>query len=89
MFLSPGVISQRTKVCSKKKSESREFPGGLVVKTPCFHCRTAADMGSLPGGVTKILHASRHGHKKGKSKKKNDSSFASRTRASSQPKGIK
>ena len=70
MFISPGVISQRTKVCSEKKSESREFPGGLVVKTPCFHCRTAADMGSLPGRVTKILHASRHGHKQSKSKKK-------------------
>ena len=54
----------------RRKVESREFPGGLVVRTPCFHCRTAADMGSLPGGVTKILHASRRGHKKKQKKKK-------------------
>ena len=38
-----------------------DFPGGPVVKTPCFHC-----MGhrfDLPGRGTKILHAAGHGQK--------------------------
>ena len=49
MFISLGVISQRNKVCSEKKSESREFPGGLVVRTPCFHCRQQTWVHSLVG----------------------------------------
>ena len=34
-----------------------DFPGGPVVKTPCFHCRGAGDVGSFPGWGTKIPHA--------------------------------
>ena len=30
-----------------------EFPGGLVVRTRCFHC---CDLGSFPGLRTEILH---------------------------------
>ena len=45
-----------------------DLPGGLVVKTPCFHCR---GHGFDPWG-TKILHAARCGHKnKNKNKTKN------------------
>ena len=34
-----------------KKTKSREFPGGLVVKTWHFHCQGS---GSIPGQGTKI-----------------------------------
>ena len=43
-----------------------DFPGGPVVKTPCFHCR---GHGFVLGWETKILHATRHSHKKKKRKK--------------------
>ena len=33
---------------------SQDFPGGPVVKTPCFQCR---GMGSIPGQGTKIPQA--------------------------------
>ena len=36
---------------------SREFPGGPVVRTPHFHCRTVGDTGLIPGQGTKIPHA--------------------------------
>ena len=34
--------------------EEREFPGGPVVRTWCFHCH---DLSSTPGGGTEILQA--------------------------------
>ena len=37
------------------KTESRDFPGGLVVKTSLSN---AGDTGSIPGQGTKILYAS-------------------------------
>ena len=40
-----------------------EFPGGPVVKTPCFHCR---EHGFSPFQGTKIAHALKHGQKKKK-----------------------
>ena len=43
----------------------REFPGGPVVRTQCFHCWS---QGSVPGPGTKIPQAVWHGQKKGKSK---------------------
>ena len=39
------------------------FPGGPVVKTPCFHCR---EHGFSPFQGTKIAHALKHGQKKRK-----------------------
>ena len=41
-----------------------EFPGGPVVRAPCFHCEGP---GSIPGQGTKILQAARCGQKKKKS----------------------
>ena len=38
-----------------KDEEVWEFPGGPVVKTPCFHCR---GRGFIPGPGTNIPHAS-------------------------------
>ena len=35
-----------------KNLDSWDFPGGLVVKMLCFHCR---GHGSIPGSGTKIL----------------------------------
>lgn len=35
------------------KKRYKEFPGGLVVRTPCFPCKGT---GSIPGQVTKISH---------------------------------
>jgi len=43
---------QQKKKKKKKKNEAREFPGGLVVKIPCFHY---CGLGSLPGLETEIL----------------------------------
>ena len=39
----------------------REFPGGPVVMTRCFHCR---GLGLIPGGETKIPQAVQWGQKK-------------------------
>ena len=39
----------------------REFPGGLVVRIPGFHCH---DPGSIPGQGTEIPKAASHGQKK-------------------------
>ena len=39
---------------SKNYENMREFPGGLVVRTQCFHCKGP---GSIPGQGTKILQA--------------------------------
>ena len=51
---------------------SRDFPGGLVVETSGFQCRS---MGSIPDGGTKILHVAWKNQKKkkvfNKSKKRN------------------
>ena len=41
-----------------KKRVDRDFSGGPVVQTPCFHRRGA---GSIPGQGTKIPHAAWHG----------------------------
>ena len=38
----------------------RDIPGSPVVKTPHF---SAGSMGSIPGQITKILHATRCGQK--------------------------
>ena len=46
---------------SKIKKEQRDFPGGLMVKTRCFHCRGA---GSIPGRETKSPRAARRSQKK-------------------------
>ena len=43
-----------------KVIEAEGFPGGPVVKTPCFHC---CGPGSIPGRGTKILQASRSSQK--------------------------
>ena len=47
--------------CPQKKEREREFPGGLVVRIPGFHC---GGPGSIPGQGTEILQATRHGQKK-------------------------
>ena len=39
---------------SHKAEATWDFPGGPMVKTPCFHCR---GRGSIPGRGTKIPHA--------------------------------
>ena len=36
------------------KTQHLEFPGGPVVRTPCFHCY---DLGSIPGQGTQIPQA--------------------------------
>ena len=51
---------------SLKKTKSREFPGGLVVKTWHFHCRSA---GSIPGQGTKIDPTSHRARSKTKTPK--------------------
>ena len=53
-----------------KNSYSRDFPGGLVVKT---RASTAKGMGLIPGQGTNILHATWYGQKK--KKKKENSKF--------------
>ena len=40
---------------------SRDFPGGLVVETSGFQCRS---MGSIPDGGTKIPHVAWKNQKK-------------------------
>ena len=44
-------------------SESWDFPGGLVVRSRCFHC---LGLGSIPGWGTEMLQATRCGKKKKK-----------------------
>ena len=44
-------------------TNSREFPGGPVVRTRCFHFW---GLGSIPGWGTKILQAVRLGQKTNK-----------------------
>ena len=31
--------TEHTRVCTQKEMNPRDFPGGQVVKTQCFHCR--------------------------------------------------
>ena len=50
----------------KKINKFWEFPGGPVVRTPCFHYRGT---GLTPGWGTKIPQAVRCGQKKKKEKK--------------------
>ena len=50
-----------------KRSLCWEFPGSLVVRTRCFHCRGP---GSIPGRGIKIPQATWCGQKKKKKKKK-------------------
>ena len=47
------------------KNKPWTFPGGLVVRTLCFHCQ---DVGSIPGLGTKILQAILHSKNKNKTK---------------------
>ena len=51
----------------KKKHSAREFPGGPVVRTPCFHC---GGVGSIPGQGTKIPQAVQCGQKTKTNKQK-------------------
>ena len=51
----------------QQKKRSPEFPGGPVVRTPCFDC---GGMGSIPGQGTKIPHATWHGQKQTKKRTK-------------------
>ena len=37
-----------------KEVQVWEFPGGLMVRIPCFHCH---GVGSVPGGETEIPQA--------------------------------
>ena len=46
-----------------KKQQTREFPGGPVVRTPAF---TAKSVGSIPGWGTKTPQATRRGQKQNK-----------------------
>ena len=46
-----------------------DFPGGPVVKTPCFLCREQGG-GLMPSQGTKISHATQHSQTKKKSKQK-------------------
>ena len=48
------------------KPHYRDFPGGPVLETPCFHCR---GHGSIPGQGTKVPHAARPKKDKNKNKK--------------------
>ena len=48
---------------NKFNNDLREFPGGLMVRTPCFQRHGA---GSIPGQGTKIPKAAQHGQKKKK-----------------------
>ena len=45
------------------------FPGGPVVKTPCFHCRGS---GAIPDRGTTIPHATLHSQKEKRKKDYND-----------------
>ena len=45
---------QKMEYYSELKRNEREFPGGPVVKNPPSN---AGDVGSIPGGGTKIPHA--------------------------------
>ena len=46
---------RQTKLMNVKDVNGWEFLGGPVVGILCFHCRGT---GLIPGGETKILHAS-------------------------------
>ena len=60
-----GPIFSRTGVL--KRRGKGEFPGGLGVRIPDFHCH---GLGSIPGRGTKILQAAQRGQKKKKKKRK-------------------
>ena len=45
------------------KIQHKEFPAGLVVRNPCFHC---CGPGSVPGWGAKILQATQCGQQKSK-----------------------
>ena len=51
---------QREQNLDQKNIGMREFPGGQVVKTQCFHCHS---LRSVPGWGTKILQAAWCGQK--------------------------
>jgi len=50
-----------------RRDAGTDFPGGLVISIPGFHCR---GLGSIPGGGTEILQAAQSGQEKKKRKKK-------------------
>ena len=60
----------------------REFPGGPVVRTPCFFCQAP---GSIPGQGTETLQARQHGQKK----KKNKTQKTKPTNAQTEPRSMK
>ena len=49
-----GLIYKQLIQLSIKKQPNGEFPGGLVVRIPGFHC---CGLGSIPGQGTEILQA--------------------------------
>ena len=49
----------------RKKTDLREFLGGSVVRTPCFHCWCTS---SVSGPGTKVPQAVQHHHKEKKGK---------------------
>ena len=63
-FLDEGFIEYRK---LSHKNYRREFPGGLVIRIPGFHCR---DPGSIPDRGTEIPQASQHGQKQTNKQKK-------------------
>ena len=52
-----------------QKQENWELPG-IQFQGLGYHVSTAGDMGSILGQATKILHATRHGQKIEKKKKR-------------------
>ena len=59
-YLSDNTIKKKKR---KKKKDCWEFPGGLEVRIPGFHC---CGPGSIPAQGTEILQLAQHGPKKKK-----------------------
>ena len=60
------MVQNMHRILKLKVTDLREFPGGPVVKTWCFHCHGP---GSIPSQGTKILQAT---HSVAKKKKERD-----------------
>ena len=61
ILLRAGSLPSEVSFLTDKIESPREFPGGPVVRTWCFHC---CGLGSMPGQGTEILQATWHGQKK-------------------------